>query len=167
MHMNHTSVSGTLLRGKYLSVLIQHESYGIPAVKVREIIRFQKITPLPQLPDFIKGVINLRGRLVPVLDLRLKFGLEVEYAARTCIVVVLVDRPGRTALPIGLVVDSVADVISLREDQIEPMPHFGGNLETGCMLGVAKVDGQIKTLLDVDHIVAADALEVLASQVGV
>jgi len=166
--MNNTSASGTLLHGKYLSVLVQHESYGIPAIKVREIIRFQKITPLPQLPDFIKGVINLRGRLVPVLDLRLKFGLEVEYAARTCIVVVLVDRRGSGAsLPIGLIVDSVADVISLRADQIEPMPHLGANLETGGMLGVAKVDGQIKTLLDVDHIVAADALEVLASQVGV
>src|SRR5882724_13393898 len=83
----------TSLAGKYLTVVLDNEAYGIGVLKVREIIRMQKITPVPQVPAFVKGVINLRGRVIPIVDLRVKFGLKAEFAERTCIVVVQVKLP--------------------------------------------------------------------------
>jgi purine-binding chemotaxis protein CheW len=128
-------------------------------LKVREIIRLQKITPVPQMPAFVKGVINLRGRVIPIVDLRLKFGLKAEIAERTCIVVVQVTLSAGSAVQMGLIVDSVEEVVTLSSEEIEATPDFGTKIETSYILGMAKVKGQVKTLLDIDRVVAPEAVE--------
>lgn len=151
--MSQPFVSGTSLHGKYLIATIQRETFGIAAAKVREIIHLQKIKPIPDLPAYVKGVINLGSRIIPIVDLRLKLGLAVEYALRTCIVVVAVKVPSALTMHIGLIVDCVADVISLTEDQIEPIPSSEANDASSGLVGVAKIDGQRTTLLGLDHMV--------------
>jgi purine-binding chemotaxis protein CheW len=145
------------LAGKYLTLLLDREAYGIAVIKVREIIRHQKITPVPQMPASVKGVINLRGRIIPVIDLRIKFGLAAELTERTCVVVVQVQAPSGTAMQMGLIVDAVEEVANLSAADIEPTPEFGTKIDTAYLLGMAKVKGQVKTLLDIDRVVAFDA----------
>ncbi len=147
------------LAGKYLTVVLDNEAYGIAVLKVREIIRLQKITPVPQMPDFVKGVINLRGRVVPVIDLRVKFGLKAEIADRTCVVVVQISVEAGRNIQMGLVVDSVEEVVSLTEAEIEPTPEFGARIDTSYLLGLAKVKGVVKTLLDIERVVAPETVE--------
>jgi purine-binding chemotaxis protein CheW len=148
--------------GKYLTVSLENESYGIAVLKVREIIRMQKITPVPQMPEFVRGVLNLRGRVIPVVDLRVKFGLKAEFADRTCIVVVQVKLPTGQLVQMGLIVDSVEEVVNLSGSEIEPTPDFGARIDTGYILGMAKVKGQVKTLLDIDRVVAPETVEHIA-----
>jgi purine-binding chemotaxis protein CheW len=150
------------LAGKYLTVVLDNEAYGIAVLKVREIIRMQKITPVPQMPAFVKGVINLRGRVIPVVDLRVKFGLKAEFAERTCIVVVQVKLPTEQIVQMGLIVDSVEEVVTLTNEEIEPTPDFGTKVDTTYLLGMAKVKGQVKTLLDIDRVVAPETVQALA-----
>jgi purine-binding chemotaxis protein CheW len=150
------------LAGKYLTVVLANEAYGIAVLKVREIIRLQKITPVPQMPEFVKGVINLRGRVIPIIDLRVKFGLAAEFAERTCIVVVQVKLPNDTNVQMGLIVDSVEEVVSLPAEEIEPTPEFGAAIDTTYLLGMAKVKGQVKTLLDIDRVVAPETVRAIA-----
>jgi purine-binding chemotaxis protein CheW len=145
------------LAGKYLTLLLDREAYGIAVIKVREIIRHQKITPVPQVPAAVKGVINLRGRIIPVVDLRIKFGLAAELTERTCIVVVQVRASSGGSTHMGLIVDAVEEVASLTAADIEPTPEFGTRIDTACILGMAKVKGAVKTLLDIDRVVAGDA----------
>jgi purine-binding chemotaxis protein CheW len=140
--------------GKYLTVVLDNEAYGIAVLKVREIIRMQKITPVPQMPAFVKGVINLRGRVIPIVDLRVKFGLKAEFADRTCIVVVQVRLSTEQTVQMGLIVDSVEEVVNLPAAEIEPTPDFGARVDTTYLLGMAKVKGAVKTLLDIDRVVA-------------
>ena len=147
------------LAGKYLTVVLDNESYGIAVLKVREIIRVQKITPVPQMPDYVKGVINLRGRVIPIVDLRVKFGLKAEFTERTCIVVVHVKFGGEQTVQMGLIVDSVEEVVILTADVIEPTPDFGARLNTEYILGMAKVKGQVKTLLDIDPLTTVIATD--------
>jgi purine-binding chemotaxis protein CheW len=142
--------------GKYLTAVLDGEAYGISVRKVREIIRLEKITPVPQLPDYLKGVINLRGRVIPVMDLRTKFGLPAPCDERTCIVVVHVNGGADTPVVMGLIVDRVEEVVNLTADQISPVPEFGGRIDASCLIGMAKVNEQVKTLLDIDRVVAAD-----------
>jgi purine-binding chemotaxis protein CheW len=144
--------------GKYLTVALESESYGIPVLKVREIIRLQKITPVPQMPAYVKGVINLRGRVIPIVDLRVKFGLGAECADRTCIVVVQVRAANEQVISMGLIVDSVDEVVSLGVADIEPAPDFGASVSTTNLLGMAKVKGRVMTLLDIDRVVAPEAV---------
>ena len=151
--------------GKYLTIALDNESYGIAVLKVREIIRMQKITPVPQMPEFVKGVINLRGRVIPVVDLRVKFGLKAEFADRTCIVVVQVKLPSAQNVQMGLIVDSVEEVVTLTGAEIEPTPEFGTRVDTGYLLGMAKVKGVVKTLLDIDRVVAPETVEQIARSV--
>ena len=143
---------------KYLTVALDGEAYGIAALKVREIIRYQKTTPVPQMPDFVRGVINLRGKVIPVIDLRKKFNLQAEIGERTCTVVVQIDLNG-APLAMGLVVDRVEDVANIPDDQIEPTPDFGVRIDTTYLLGMAKVNGQVKTLLDIERVVAPEVVE--------
>ncbi|HYP16476.1 MAG TPA: chemotaxis protein CheW [Opitutus sp.] len=150
------------LAGKYLTVVLENEAYGIAVLKVREIIRMQKITPVPQMPAFVKGVINLRGRVIPVVDLRVKFGLKAEFAERTCIVVVQVKLPTEQIVQMGLIVDSVEEVVTLTDEEIEPTPDFGTKIDTTYLLGMAKVKGQVKTLLDIDRVVAPETVQAIA-----
>ncbi|MEO5957557.1 MAG: chemotaxis protein CheW [Opitutaceae bacterium] len=150
------------LGGKYLTVVLENEAYGIGVLKVREIIRMQKITPVPQMPAFVKGVINLRGRVIPIVDMRVKFGLKAEFAERTCIVVVQVKLPSDQTVQMGLIVDSVEEVVTLNASEIEPTPDFGTKINTEYLLGMAKVKGTVKTLLDIDRVVAPETVAALA-----
>ena len=118
------------LAGKYLTVVLDNEAYGFNVLKIREIIRLQKITPLPQMPGFVKGVINLRGRVIPIIDLRAKFDLKADFTERTCIVVVQIRLPGDQVVQMGLIVDCVEEVTTLTAADIEPTPEFGTTIDT-------------------------------------
>jgi purine-binding chemotaxis protein CheW len=162
--MSSTTSTGTSLAGKYLTVVVDQEAYSIGVLKVREIIRLQKITPVPQMPEYVKGVINLRGRMIPVIDLRLKFGLKAELTERTCVVVVQVKLPTEQVVPMSLIVDSVEDVVTLTDDKIEPTPEFGVRVDTSNLLGIARINGQAETLLDIDRVVAPETVQLIAAQ---
>jgi purine-binding chemotaxis protein CheW len=149
--------------GKYLTVALDRETYGIAVLKVREIIRMQKITPVPQMPPHVKGVINLRGRVIAIVDLRTKFGFKADYAERTCIVVVQVKARADQPVPMGLIVDSVDEVVALAAADVEPTPDFGAAVNTSCLLGMAKVKSKVMTLLDIDKVVAAEAVQAAAA----
>ncbi|MFN3535421.1 MAG: chemotaxis protein CheW [Desulfatiglandales bacterium] len=142
--------------GKYLTFELAGEQYGIGILKIREIIGMMPITPVPKTPSFVKGVINLRGKVIPVVDLRLKFGMEpAEYSERTCIIVVEVR--GETGLvTMGIVVDSVSEVLNIKEDQIADTPSFGTDVDTDYILGIAKTGDGVKILLDIDKILSAE-----------
>lgn len=143
--------------GKYLTVVLDRETYGIAVLKVREIIRLPKITPLPQMPEYVRGMLNLRGRIIPVIDLRMRFGLPAIFTERTCIVVAQVRSRSDRFVQTGLIVDAVEEVLPLTSEEIEPIPEFGARIDTACLLGMAKAKGQVKTLLDIDRVFAADS----------
>ncbi|PTY07361.1 chemotaxis protein CheW [Opitutaceae bacterium EW11] len=145
------------LEGKYLSVLLQGESYALSVLKVREIVRIPKINPLPHLPSYVRGVMNLRGQVIPVIDLRSRFGLQSELGERTCVVVANVATSRGLERPMGMIVDGVEDVAFISGADIEPPPFLRAGA-TSCLLGMAKSKGQVKLLLDVDRIDDPDAL---------
>ena len=152
-----TTTTGTpALGGKYLTFALAGEEYGLPVLKVREIVKLLDITRVPQAPPHVKGVVNLRGKVTPVVDLRLKFGLaEQPYSERTCIVIVDVVLPaGRAAM--GIIVDAVSEVLSIAADDIAKTPAFGERVDTTGMSGMAKVKGTVKILLDVDRVLGGD-----------
>jgi len=142
--------------GKYLTFSLANEEYGIGILKIKEIIGMMPITTVPQTPEFVKGVINLRGKVIPVLDLRRRFGMEsMNYTERTCIIVV--EMAGTAGnIMIGLVVDSVSEVLSIKADVIEETPTFGTKLNTDYILGMAKIGKSVKILLDIDRVLSAD-----------
>jgi len=144
--------------GKYLTFRLGPEEFGVRVDKVREIMGVQEITSVPQTPDYLKGVINLRGKVIPVVDLRLKFGLAaIEYTQRTCIIVVQV-RGEVSTIQLGLVVDTVSEVLNLAGADIENTPDFGSQLSTPFILGMAKAKGKVKILLDIDRVVSAQEM---------
>lgn len=149
--------------GKYLVFHLGREEFGIRVLKVREIMGVQEITAVPQTPPHVKGVINLRGKVIPVVDLRLKFGLpEVEYTQRTCIIVVQVQTETRSMM-MGTVVDGVAEVLNLAASDIEDTPDFGQGVPTPYLLGLAKVKGKVKILLDIEQVLRSQELQGLES----
>ncbi len=142
--------------GKYLTFSLADEKYGISLLKVKEIIGMMPITHVPGIADFIKGVINLRGRVIPVINLRLRFGLpEIENSERTCIIVLDITGEKNT-LTAGIIVDTVSEVLHIRGDQIDDSPDFGIRLETDYILGMAKTDNSVKILIDADKILNID-----------
>ena len=144
--------------GKYLTFTLAEEEYGIGILKIKEIIGMMPITSVPQTPEFVKGVINLRGKVIPVIDLRLRFGMgEIDYTERTCIIVVEIDSQAGTVL-IGIVVDSVSEVLNVKGDDIADTPTFGANLNTEYILGMAKMEGGVKILLHIDQVLSAEEL---------
>jgi purine-binding chemotaxis protein CheW len=146
--------------GKYLTFSLAGEEYGIGILKVREIIGVMTVTPVPQTPEFVKGVINLRGKVIPVIDLRLRFGLEATaYTERTCIIVVEIDGDSGS-VPMGIVVDAVSEVLNIRGADIENTPTFGVKLNTDFILGMAKTGGGVKILLDIDKVLGAYQLTI-------
>jgi len=154
--------AGSANSGKYLTFVLGHESYGISVLKVREIIRLMDITSVPQMPPYVKGVINLRGKVVPIVDLRIKFDLaNAESSDRTCIVVVQVKTQAAAAAFMGFIVDGVEEVVNFGAGEIEPTPDFGSKLDTNYILGMAKVRGKVKTLLDIDLVLTSETLEQL------
>jgi len=151
------------LDGKYLTFSLGNEEYGVDIMKVREIIGIMEITSVPHTPGYIKGVINLRGRVIPVLELRLRFGMESkEYDDRTCIIVVEVAGVSGQIM-IGMLVDSVSEVVNIDESEIEPAPDFGAAAEAESILGMGKIKGAVKILLDVDQVVGRAVMEQLES----
>jgi purine-binding chemotaxis protein CheW len=138
--------------GKYLTFTLAGEEYGIGILKIKEIIGMMPVTTVPQTPEFVKGVINLRGKVIPIVELRLRFGMDVaDYTERTCIIVVEVAGSSGT-IRIGIVVDSVSEVLNIKGEDIEDTPTFGTNLKTDYILGMAKMEGGIKILLDIDRV---------------
>ncbi len=147
--------------GKYLTFTLAGEEYGIGILKVKEIIGMMTITMVPQTPGYVKGVINLRGKVIPVVDIRLKFGMAaMDYTERTCIIVVEIVRNSDRIL-IGIVVDSVSEVLNIKAGDIEETPNFGSQLDTDYILGMAKAGGGIKILLDIDRVLHAEELDAI------
>jgi purine-binding chemotaxis protein CheW len=149
--------------GKYLIFNLGVEEFGTEVLKVREIMGLQDITAIPQVPAYVKGVINLRGKVIPVIDLRLKFGMEPqEYTARTCIVVMRT-RQADEDLMIGMIVDGVVEVLNLVAGDIEETPDFGPGVVTPYLTGMAKVKGKVKILLDIDQVLSTTELQSLSA----
>jgi purine-binding chemotaxis protein CheW len=147
--------------GKYLTFSLAGEEYGIGILKIREIIGMLPITAVPETPHFVKGVINLRGKVIPVIDLRLRFGMnEINYTERTCIIVVEIRNSGGV-VPMGIVVDSVSEVLNIKSEDIEDAPSFGTSLNTEYILGMAKMGKGVKILLDINKVLGADDIEQL------
>jgi purine-binding chemotaxis protein CheW len=144
--------------GKYLTFQLANEEFGIGVLKVREIMGVQEITAVPQTPPHVKGVINLRGKVVPVVDLRLKFGMTTaEYTQRTCIIVTQVQGESGAIL-MGIIVDGVSEVLNLSASEIEDTPDFGEEITGRYLLGMAKVKGKVKILLDIDKVLSTQEL---------
>ena len=147
--------------GKYLTFTLAEEEYGIGILKIKEIIGMMAITTVPQTPKFVKGVINLRGKVIPVIDLRLRFGMEsMDYTERTCIIVVEIDGTTST-VQIGIVVDAVSEVLNITGKDIEDTPTFGAKLNTNYILGMAKMEGGVKILLDIDRVLNGNETSIL------
>jgi len=147
--------------GKYLTFSLANEEYGIGILKIKEIIGMMSITTVPRTPEFVKGVINLRGKVIPVIDLRLRFKMEpMDYTDRTCIIVVEIESQSGMVL-IGAVVDSVSEVLNVGENDIEESPSFGTKLDTDYILGMAKMEGGVKILLDIDKVLNNEEIAAL------
>jgi len=159
MSVSNTSSRSGKPEGKFLTFCLENEEYGISILKVREIIGLMPIRTMPQTPAFVKGVINLRGKVIPVIDLRLKFNMpEAEPSEKTSIIVADVETSSRVFVHIGIVVDFVSEVINIKAEEIEPAPTFGSDLDTEYILGLAKIGKSVKILLDIDKILAFDGL---------
>jgi purine-binding chemotaxis protein CheW len=140
--------------GKYLTFFLGTEEYGIEILKVHEIIGLMPITPVPRTPEFIKGVINLRGKVIPTVDLRLKFGMEsVEQTDETCIIVVQTH-----GIEMGIIVDKVSEVLNVGAGDIEDTPSFGASVNTDYILGIGKAAGKVRLLLDIDKVLATQEI---------
>lgn len=137
---------------KLLTFSLGSEGYGVSILKVKEIIGMMEITPVPRTPDFIKGVINLRGKIIPVMDLRTKFGMDdQEYDERTCIIVAEILIKGTQKL-LGVVVDTVSEVVTISNDQIEPPPEYGNSVDHNSILGIGKIKDRVVIILDIDEV---------------
>ncbi|OGU15030.1 MAG: chemotaxis protein CheW [Geobacteraceae bacterium GWC2_53_11] len=143
---------------QYLTFTLADEVFAVDVARVREILEITNITKVPQTPDFMRGVINLRGSVVPVIDLRLKFGMsETERTVNTCIIVVEVVMDGETIV-LGSLADSVQEVIEMEPDQIEAAPHIGTHLNTDFIRGMGKHDGHFVMILDIDEVFSSGEL---------
>ncbi|MCE5341953.1 MAG: chemotaxis protein CheW [Planctomycetaceae bacterium] len=142
--------------GKYLTFALGSEEYGLEILKVREIIGYMDITAVPQTPSYVKGVINLRGQVIPVVDLRAKFGMETaKVTDETCIIVVEIHQEGHK-FSTGIVVDHVQEVLDIDGENIEEAPQFGSSVNTDFILGIGKVGESVKILLDIDKVLGSD-----------
>lgn len=160
--MSQTTISKSLekVAGKYLTFELDNEEYGIQILQVREIIGMMDITTVPQMPDYIKGVLNLRGKVVPVIDIRLKFVMQaLDYTEETCIIVLNVGT-----MEMGIIVDRVCEVHDIAAEAIEPSPDFGTNLKTDFIIGMGKINDNVTMLLDIEKILRADVAVVEAAK---
>jgi len=151
------------LAGKYLTFRLGEEEFGLKILKVQEIIGMQAITAIPRTPAAVKGVINLRGKVIPVIDLRLKFGMEeAEVSRKTCIIVVQVSRESGDVI-MGIIVDEVSEVLEISGEAIEPPPAFGTQVSTDFILGMAKTESAVKILLDLDRVLTDQDIAAIAA----
>lgn len=147
--------------GKYLTFGLAEEDYGLEILKVREIIGMMDITPVPRTPEYVKGVINLRGKVIPVVGLRMKFEMEEkEYTEETCIIVVDVN-----GMEIGIVVDRVLEVLDINSNDIEDAPSFGANVDTDYIMGIGKSEEKVTILLDISKVLSNEEIEGISSEV--
>ena len=152
----------TARAGKYLTFKLGVEEYGLEILKVQEIIKMMDITRVPRTPTFVRGVINLRGKVIPVVDLRLKFGMESrETTDKTCVIVVQVSN-ANGAVTMGTIVDEVSEVLDINGEQIEPAPEFGTSVNTDFILGMGKVAKKVIMLLDIDKVLSSGEIEAVA-----
>ncbi|MFH1060829.1 MAG: chemotaxis protein CheW [Pseudomonadota bacterium] len=154
-NLDDSAATARDLGGKYLTFILGEEEFGLEILKVREIIGMLEVTKVPQTANFVRGVINLRGKVIPVIDLRRKFGLEPRADdERTCTIVVEVPSAvGGQRVLMGIVVDQVREVVGVRREDVEPTPSFGTELDTAYILGMAKLEGGVKILLDINRVV--------------
>lgn len=156
-----SAASRDSLGGKYLTFILRGEEYGLEILKVQEIIGMMDITPVPRTPDFIRGVINLRGKVIPIIDLRLKFGMEAAAQTdQTCVIVVQAH-----GVQMGIVVDQVSEVLDIAAEDIEDAPSFGADVNSDYILGIGKSEGRVKLLLDIDRVLTTEDLDALNSGV--
>jgi purine-binding chemotaxis protein CheW len=156
-HTESVSASATQSRaGKYLTFFLAGEEYGLEILKVSEIIGMQPITRVPRMPEFVRGVINLRGKVIPITDLRSKFGMEQDGSEDSCIIVVQM-----RGIMTGVVVDRVSEVVAIAEADIEDAPTFGAGIHTEFLLGIGKTGGRVKLLLDIDKVLASSEIATL------
>lgn len=156
-------VSMAAKAGKYLTFQLLEEEYGLEILKVQEIIGIMSVTRVPKMPEYVRGVINLRGKIIPVVDLRLKFGLDTqEDTERTCIIVVQIDS-GEHEVTMGIIVDEVSEVLDVGEDQIEESPSFGASVDTEFILAMGKVGEKVVMFLDIDKVLSADEMKTVAA----
>ena len=142
--------------GKYLTFFLGNEEYGLEILKVREIFGYMEITVVPQTPHYVKGVINLRGQVICVIDLRAKFGMETaDVTEQTCIIVVEITQ-GQKKFDAGIMVDHVSEVLDIAGENIEAAPQFGSNVNTDFILGMGKIGDSVKILLDIDKVMGGD-----------
>ncbi|NLG34763.1 MAG: purine-binding chemotaxis protein CheW [Lentisphaerae bacterium] len=154
------------LAGKYLTFKLDAEEFGLEILKVQEIIKMMDITRVPRTPEFVRGVINLRGKVIPIVDLRLKFEMESKANTdKTCVIVVQVRRRGGTVV-MGIIVDEVSEVLDVAGGQIEPPPEFGGAVDTTFILGMGKIGERVVTLMDVDRVLSGEDVEAVSSLRG-
>lgn len=152
------SVTGITETVQYLTFKLSDEVFALDVAKVREILEITNITKVPQTPDFMRGVINLRGSVVPVIDMRLKFGMSAtEQTVNTCIIVVEINMDGDTVV-LGALADSVQEVVEMGPESIEAAPHIGTKLNTDFIKGMGKVDARFVMILDIDRVFSSDEL---------
>lgn len=153
-----TTPDQTATAGKYLTFSLLGEVYGLAILKVQEIIGIMPVTHVPRMPGFVRGVINLRGKIIPVIDLRVRFDLSApDDTSKTCIIVVQV-RQDDHCRTVGVLVDEVAEVVDLKDEQIEPPPSFGTTINTDFLLGLGKLTQKVVMLLDIDRVLGADEI---------
>jgi purine-binding chemotaxis protein CheW len=155
--------SGDDVGGKFLTFHLAGEEYGLEILKVHEIIGMMPITSVPRTPSYVRGVINLRGKVIPIVDLRLKFGMDSkEQTAETCIIVVQAN-----AIETGIVVDSVSEVLDIVSEDIEDAPSFGATVNSDYILGIGKSEGRVKLLLDIDNVLSMEDVAELSAAAAV
>lgn len=152
--MTQETMAAIQRAGKYLTFGLAEEEYGLEILRVREIIGMMDITAVPRTPEFVKGVINLRGKVIPIVDLRLKFNMEeAEHTEETCIIVVNVDE-----VDMGIIVDKVLEVLDINEEEIEDAPAFGSSVDTDFIRGMGKAEGKVTILLDISKVLGSEDL---------
>lgn len=147
---------GVKLQGKYMTFKLADEEYGLEILKVREIIGLMEITRVPRTEGFIRGVINLRGKVIPVVDLRLKFGMERTENTDQTVIIVVQYSVKDTDFTMGILVDEVLEVLSIEADQIEPPPSFGNTIDTEFILGIGKAEKRVIFLLDIGKVLTTE-----------
>jgi purine-binding chemotaxis protein CheW len=164
--MTTASVASAAQAGKYLTFDLAEEHYGLEIMRVQEIVGIMPVTRVPRMPEFVAGVVNLRGRVIPVVDLRLAFGLPgVETTDRTCIIVVRIERESGASVVMGVIVDEVSDVAYLADDAIEETPEFTSDVDTSFIKGVGRIEQRVLLLLDIDRVWSGSEMEIVGRAV--
>ena len=154
-----TVARATERAGKYLTFVLADEDYGLEILKVREIMGILDITTVPHTPSYVKGVVNIRGKVIPIVDLRLKFDMpEADYTEQTCIIVVYVGQ-----VEVGIIVDRVSEVMDIKEEDIEDAPEFGTDVDTNTILGMGKAGGKVTILLDISKVLGNETVAAIQS----